>query len=232
MFTPGPSAQDVPKVDFSWLGNLPNAYAQGAQIGQQLRMQQPAQGDLSDPNNLIQQLNQRGGLGAVAPSLQNLWDMRMIQQPSWPIGRGQGLSDYGPAPTNMSDTGNRTDPRGKIPVILAAAQKYGVDPRYAVAAARAEGLGEFLGDGGKSGGAFQLYTGGGLGNEFHKETGLNPLDPNNEDATIDWAVKNLARTGWGPYNGAKKIGLTGFMGINRGNRVASADCRICPGDFR
>ena len=37
----------------------------------------------------------------------------------------------------------------------------GVD---AVRVAMSEGLGKFSGDGGKSGGAFQLYTGGGLGN--------------------------------------------------------------------
>ncbi len=106
------------------------------------------------------------------------------------------------------------DPRGKLPVIQQAAQKYKVDPGYAARVAQSEGLSSFYGDGGKSGGAFQLYTGGGLGNEFQKETGLNPLDPKNEDATIDYAMKKVSQGGWGPWNGARKIGITGMMGVN------------------
>ena len=105
------------------------------------------------------------------------------------------------------------DPRGKIPVIIAAAQKYGVDPATAIRVARSEGLAEFLGDGGKSGGAFQLYTGGGLGNEFQKATGHSPLDPKYEDEAIDWAMRNVARTGWGPYKGAAKVGIGPRQGI-------------------
>lgn len=105
------------------------------------------------------------------------------------------------------------DPRGMIPHIRAAAAKYGVDPAVAIRVARSEGLGTFLGDSGKSGGAFQLYTGGGLGNEFQKETGLDPLDPANEPATIDWAMKNLPRTGWEPYHGAQRVGVANREGI-------------------
>ena len=116
-----------------------------------------------------------------------------------------------PAPARTEDgvAGSSDDPRGKIPVILAAAQRYRVNPSEAIAVAKAEGLQRFSGDGGKSGGAFQLYTGGGLGNEFQKETGLDPLDPKNEDATIDYALKRVAQGGWGPWSGARKLGLTG-----------------------
>ena len=56
------------------------------------------------------------------------------------------------------------DPRGKVQLIEAAAKENGIDPDIAVRVAMSEGLGKFSGDGGKSGGAFQLYTGGGLGN--------------------------------------------------------------------
>ncbi len=111
--------------------------------------------------------------------------------------------------------GPRDDPRGMEPHIRAAAKKYGVDEDTALRVAKSEGLGTFLGDRGKSGGAFQLYTGGGLGNNFQKETGLNPLDPANEPATIDYAMKNAASGGWGPWYGAKKIGVTGMMGIGQ-----------------
>ncbi len=106
------------------------------------------------------------------------------------------------------------DPRGMESYIRESAKRNGVDPDTAVRVARSEGLGTFLGDGGKSGGAFQLYTGGGLGNQFQKQTGLSPLDPANEKATIDFAMQNAAKGGWGPWNGAKKIGVTGMQGIN------------------
>ncbi len=62
-------------------------------------------------------------------------------------------------------------------------------------------------------GAFQLHTGGGLGDEFKKETGLDPSDPKNERATIDWALKNVNRTGWGPYHGARRVGVSPTMGL-------------------
>ena len=141
------------------LGNLPQDYLQGIQQQQQIRQL-----------GLINQiLGQQGGGGQQAGG-----------QPS-----GNIYGDQSAGPTaDISPTAS-ADPRGKIPVIMAAAQKYGVDPRTAIAVARSEGLAQFSGDGGKSGGAFQLYTGGGLGNDFQKETGLDPLDPKNEDATID-----------------------------------------------
>ena len=88
--------------------------------------------------------------------------------------------------------------------------------------AQSEGLGSFYGDRGKSGGAFQLYTGGGLGNEFQKETGLNPLDPKNEKATIDYALKHAASGGWGPWHGAARVGIGSRQGIGGGE---SNGCR-------
>ena len=39
-------------------------------------------------------------------------------------------------------------------------------------------------------------------------------------------MKNAARTGWKPYNGAKKIGITGFQGI--GQQTASTDPNFVP----
>ncbi|HEX6840811.1 MAG TPA: hypothetical protein VF113_04755, partial [Stellaceae bacterium] len=116
---------------------------------------------------------------------------------------------------DLTQPGEGEDPRGLVPYIRLTATKYGIDPDTAVAVARSEGLKTFLGDGGKSGGAFQLYTGGGLGNTFEKETGLNPLDPKNERATIDFALQQAAQGGWGPWHGAAKIGIHGFDGIGR-----------------
>ena len=184
------------------LGNLPQDYQQAQQGALGLQQQQAALA--------LQQLQLRAN--------QDYYNQ--AGQGGGNVVGNQGDGSAGQALTTSAD------PRGKIPVIMAAAQKYGVDPRTAVAVARSEGLAQFSGDGGKSGGAFQLYTGGGLGNEFQKETGLDPLDQKNEDATIDWAMKNAARTGWKPYNGAKKIGITGFQGI--GQQTASADPNFMP----
>ena len=131
-----------------------------------------------------------------------------------------GAGGTGGGSATLADPSKFADPRGKIPVIMAAAQKYGNDPNIALNVARQEGLTTFLGDKGKSGGAFQLYTGGGVGNDFQRDTGLDPLDPKNEDATIDYAMKHAAQHGWGAWNGAKKIGITGYMGIG-GNQAAA-----------
>lgn len=110
-----------------------------------------------------------------------------------------------------------SDPRGLVPYIREMAVKYGIDPDVAVKVAQSEGLSTFYGDGGQSGGAYQLYTGtkggGGLGTVFQKETGLNPLDPKNEKATIDFALKKAASGGWGPWYGARNTGIGPWQGI-------------------
>ena len=127
-----------------------------------------------------------------------------------------------PQATNSSGqtTSKTDDPRGMEPYIRQVAAKYGIDPDTAMKVAKSEGLKDFSGDNGKSGGAFQLYTGGGLGNEFQKATGLDPLDPKNEKATIDYALQHAAKNGWGPWYGAAKVGVTGMQGI--GNQPQAA----------
>ena len=114
------------------------------------------------------------------------------------------------------------DPRGLEPYIRETAQKYGIDPEVALRVAKSEGLRSFRsGVRQKSGqeepswGAFQLYTGGGLGNEFQKATGLDPSDPKNEKATIDYALKTAAKVGWGPWHGAKNTGIGEWEGIGK-----------------
>src|SRR4029077_15724954 len=104
--------------------------------------------------------------------------------------------------------------------IRETAKKYGIDPEVALRVARSEGLSTFQSSvtqkSGKrepSWGAFQLYTGGGLGNQFQKETGLDPSDPANEKATIDYALKTAAKVGWGPWHGAKNTGIKQWEGI-------------------
>ena len=115
------------------------------------------------------------------------------------------------------------DPRGLSGLHSRDRPKYGIDPEVALRVAKSEGLASFKSgvkrkDGRRSpvGGAFQLYTGGGLGNKFKKETGLDPADPENEDATIDYALKYASQHGWGPWHGAKKVGVGDYDGIGGG----------------
>jgi hypothetical protein len=117
---------------------------------------------------------------------------------------------------------DRSDPRGMAAYIRETATKYGIDPEVALKVAKSEGLRDFSGDNGKSGGAFQLYTGGGLGNKFLKETGLDPLDPKNEKATIDFALREASKGGWGPWYGAAKVGVGQWDGINPEKTAATS----------
>lgn len=105
------------------------------------------------------------------------------------------------------------DPRGLEGYIRETATKYGIDPDTAIKVAQSEGLANPVGDRGKSFGAFQLYTGGGLGNEFQKATGLDPSDPANERATIDYALMRASQGGWEPWHGAKRVGISPWQGI-------------------
>ena len=79
-------------------------------------------------------------------------------------GRGAGATPAGPPTGGPPGKGPITlgkgdDPRGMEGYIRERAEKYGVDPDTAVRVAKSEGLRDFYGDHGKSGGAFQLYTG-------------------------------------------------------------------------
>lgn len=102
-----------------------------------------------------------------------------------------------------------------------AAIQRGIDPDIAVRVAKSEGLkkGVWQSDFVKNGvrepsyGPFQLYKGGGLGNEFQKATGLDPADPATVTQGIDFALDNARKGGWGPWYGAKRVGITGMEGI-------------------
>ncbi|RJQ38254.1 MAG: hypothetical protein C4555_05165 [Dehalococcoidia bacterium] len=105
--------------------------------------------------------------------------------------------------------------------IRAAAAKRGIDPEVALNVARTEGLGPAskgqyaVGDKGKSFGPYQLYTGGGLGNEFQKKTGLDPSDPKNWRQGVDFALDTAKQRGWGAWRGPidKQLGLGQWGGI-------------------
>jgi hypothetical protein len=149
------------------------------------------------------------------------------------IGHSHG-SDYqhheGRPTAGPVAVGKGEDPRGLEPYIREEATKYGHDPDTAVRVAKSEGLRDPIGDQGTSFGAFQLHKHGGLGDEFQKETGLDPADPKNERAGISWALKNLGRTGWSPYHGAARVGVSKWDGVGQSRNSATAAPNATPVD--
>lgn len=114
--------------------------------------------------------------------------------------------------------------------IRQAARARGIDPDIAVRVARSEGLAPNTwqanyrrrGYREPSYGPFQLLEGGagtgfprGMGNDFRRATGMDPSDPANAYAGVDFALDQAARGGWGPWYGAAKAGIgrrTGLQG--------------------
>lgn len=108
--------------------------------------------------------------------------------------------------------------------IAKAAQQRGIDPGVAVRVARSEGLAPGVwqsnvtknGQRERSYGPFQLYTGGGLGNQFQQATGKDPSDPSTWQAGVDFALDHASKNGWGSWYGAANTGIGDWQGINRG----------------
>jgi hypothetical protein len=125
--------------------------------------------------------------------------------------------------TQNTSLSRSQDPRGLADYIRERAEIYGIDPDVALRVAQSEGLKTFNSSipGEKSYGAFQLHIGGGLGDEFRRDTGLDPADPANERATIDYALNRASQVGWGPWHGAKNTGIGQWQGIGQ-NAPANA----------
>jgi len=106
---------------------------------------------------------------------------------STPVG---GSSTPGGARSTPLTHGGGATPKGGIggsasgwkESIDRAAAAEGIDPRdmYGIVAGERDARHPEkypIGDHGLSGGPFQLYTGGGLGNKFHHDTGIDPIRP-------------------------------------------------------
>ncbi len=105
--------------------------------------------------------------------------------------------------------GSLTDPRGMLGVINQAANENGLNSAALARIAQSEGLGSFYGDKNTSFGALQLHVGGGLGDDFKRQTGLDPSDKDNEAATIKWAAQWMAQhRDISPWHGAARVGVT------------------------
>jgi hypothetical protein len=71
-------------------------------------------------------------------------------------------------------------------------------------------------------GPFQLYKGGGLGNEFQRRTGLDPALAQNGPAGVDFALDHAAKNGWGAWYGAGKAGIGNMEGIGGADSASAA----------
>ncbi len=117
----------------------------------------------------------------------------------------------------------------------------GINPDTAVAVAKSEGLDADPKEGWQSNirektgkrepsyGPFQLYTGGGLGNEFNKQTGLDVKDWSTWQAQVQFALDHAAKEGWSKFHAAKTVGVSRWTGLENAspkgvnaNPVASA----------
>lgn len=118
-----------------------------------------------------------------------------------PVGGGYH-SFAGQSAVGRVGTGSSSDVKA---VVDAAADRHGVNRSVMygiVAGESAHGNRWDIGDGGRSFSPFQLYTGGGLGNVFQRQTGLSLRDPKNLPAIADFSARHIARTrNLGPWHG-------------------------------
>ncbi|WSH67106.1 hypothetical protein U8Q05_12120 [Rhizobium ruizarguesonis] len=114
--------------------------------------------------------------------------------------------------------------------ISQAAAKRGIDPDIALRVAKSEGgldswnlQSTYKKNGVQepSFGPFQLYKGGGLGNDFMRKTGLDPALAQNGPAGVDFALDHASKNGWGAWYGAGKAGIGNFEGIGGASKSAA-----------
>ena len=141
-------------------------------------------------------------------------------------GKYAGPATAAKGPIGMQIDANSS--RAEIEAYIAAAAKArGIDPNIALTVAHREGLNDLTipANGWKSTvptktgteesyGPFQMFTRGGLGNSFEKDTKLDITDPNTVQAQVDYALDYAAENGWKSWNGAKAAGIGQWDGIS------------------
>lgn len=178
--------------------------------------------ELKDSDSPFNPFGKNSGNQADIEGVKKIWAwvQKSYQLPGGAMGGGGSASASATLPG-----GAFKSQAEKEAYIRAAAAKRGINPNVAMAVARSEGFNSFQssvpsakGPNGRedSWSAFQLYMGGGLGNEFQNKTGLSPRDPNNERAAIDYALDHASKSGWGAFHGAKNTGISAWQGIDRG----------------
>ena len=107
------------------------------------------------------------------------------------------------------------------------AQGYGINPDVAskiLAQESSYGQARKPGDNGTSFGPFQLHfapDGNAMGDQFYRDTGLDPRDPRTWKQQIDYAMMKASTEGWKPWaTSMKKLGMNQWSGITTNRRYA------------
>lgn len=173
----------------------------------------------------------RGGyqIGGEPTMEETLAEAEALREP-------QGVAAAEAAPKRSSEF--RLPSNKEVEAYIAdAARKRGIDPGIAIRVWRSEGatgnpaeawqskIINKRGEREKSYGPYQLYMEGGLGNEMQKATGLSPADPRNWQPSVDFALDKAAEGGWGPWMGAKAIGLAPDAGLGGARAVGQYAAR-------
>ena len=130
--------------------------------------------------------------------------------------------------TRTNENTSSVDAKEIEALIRKSARARGMDPDTAVAVWRSEGGTQYQsrikrkGKGSEGGyeasyGPFQLYTGGGLGNEYQQKYGVDLRKDNTPDGIkrqIDFSLDKAKETGWTPWYGAKRVGISKYQGID------------------
>ena len=120
-------------------------------------------------------------------------------------------------------------------VIIQEAKLRNIDPTVAVAIFRHEGAGAYQSQikrsgkgslGGKeaSFGPFQLYTGGGLGNRYEKETGRDLTQDNSLEGLtkqIQFSLDAAVDSGWTPWYGRGPAGVSERQGLSEARVIGN-----------
>lgn len=179
---------------------------------------------LSSPTGLA--VTAAAGAGAYAASLVPADTIKSVDEKYPLLGKLDAMFGLGsqstPTPDTSTAAGRFTSQADKEAFIRKSATAAGIDPDIAMRVARSEGFGQFSGDNGTSGGAFQLHVtpggrGGAVGDQFKSLTGLDPLNPENEHESIMFALEWAKRHGWGDYHGAARVGIGQHEGIGEVN---------------
>lgn len=172
---------------------------------------------------------QRAVRYGVVQGLQDFEDMKRAQQDGAGGAAGGGFQrasyETSGLPSSMGGGGaedvysalkGNAAVKDRMDFIRSEAAKLGIDPDVALAVANSEGLKRFSGDNGSSFGDFQLHVGGGLGDAFRKQTGLDPSDPKNWRQMDQFALRHASRNGWTDFHGAANSGIGRMQGIGAG----------------
>lgn len=150
-------------------------------------------------------------------------------------GDGGGAShSVGPAPTGKG-AGYQMSQKELEGVIAAEASKRNIDPAVAIKIFRHEGAGAYQSQIARSGkgsaggkeasyGPYQLYTGGGLGNQYEKATGRHLPSDNTTDGVINqvrFALDAAVDSGWTPWYGRGPAGVGERDGLKGAVKVGN-----------